>query len=102
MSKNEFTLSASELEALTGPVLKITDEDIGFLPEGGHKKQAEIHKLRELSYLLDKYTEAQKTSGMDKWFVPGTPFSIEACPKHKAFFEAGARYNQRMFMAANR
>ena len=52
--------------------------------------------------MLDKYEEARKLSGMRKWFVPGTPFSIDNCPKHKAFFESGALYGQRLFMAANR
>lgn len=66
------------------------------------KATNEFQRLAQLSQLLSQYNELSMTSGTDKWFVPGTPFSIDNCPKHKAFFEAGADYNERTFMAGNR
>lgn len=100
MSK-DFYLPDKALEAITAPSIDFTAESFGaVMGDGG--QQAEIHKLAELNSLLDRYIEAQKLSGMEKWFVPGTPFSIDSCPKHKTFFSAGQDYGQRLFMAANR
>lgn len=62
----------------------------------------EIANLANLKYLLSRYHTATETAGIKKWFVPGTPFGLEHCPKHAAFFKAGATYNERTFMAGNR
>jgi phage terminase large subunit-like protein len=62
----------------------------------------EVAKLASLVSLLDLYKQKSQESGVNKWFVPGTPFGIENCHKHKVFFEAGAKYNERTFMAGNR
>lgn len=62
----------------------------------------EASKLVRLLDTLSKYEAMIQNSGGDKWFVPNTPFSIDNCPKHKAFFDAGKIYNERMFMAGNR
>jgi phage terminase large subunit-like protein len=59
-------------------------------------------EIIELSKLLRDYTEAENNSGIDKWFVEGTPYSIDNCPKHKAFFDASGKYNELLFCAANR
>ena len=66
------------------------------------KAQAEFDKLLKLAAMMDKYEEISKAAGIDKWFVLGTPYGIENCPKHRAFFDAGAGYNERLFLAANR
>lgn len=100
--KTDFWLPEDELERITGPKVVITEGDFGFLGDKDIEREAEIVRLAELNKLLDKYEEASKLSGMAKWFQPGTPFSIDNCPKHKEFFRAGADYNQRLFMAANR
>lgn len=86
----DFIKPAFDLE--TGPVAT-TDED---------RAQAEISKLMKLAALMTKYEEVSKAAGIDKWFVIGTPFGIENCPKHRAFFDAGADYNERLFLAGNR
>ena len=97
----DFYLPDKALESITAPSLDFSNESFGMLiGDGGN--QAEIHKLAELNKLLDAYAETKKLSGMEKWFVPGTPFSITNCPKHKTFFDAGKDYGQRLFMAANR
>lgn len=59
----------------------------------------------ELNHILDlfsRYEALLDSAGTAKWFVPGTPFAIENCPKHEAFFAAGARYHERFFLAGNR
>lgn len=72
------------------------------LPGSTATNNTEIAKLQELISTLEKLNKVSEASGINKWFVPGTPFGIENCPKHKAFFDAGAVYNERMFMAGNR
>lgn len=86
-----------------GSSLSIGGLDIDLpMPQQDDGKVEEYRRLHRLSKLLETYKEASMTSGVGKWFVPGTPFSLDACPKHKAFFEAGAFYNERTFMAGNR
>lgn len=60
------------------------------------------HDLKQLVTLMEKYQDAYDSSGTAKWFVPGTPFGIERCPKHSAFFSSGSEYPERLFMAGNR
>lgn len=97
----DLYLPEDALAELRGDVPVFSADGEGMLG-GNDTEQAEIHRLAKLNYLLDKYTDTVKISGMDKWFKPGSPFSIDKCPKHKAFFEAGAIYGQRLFMASNR
>lgn len=52
--------------------------------------------------IAKRLAELDKTSGMDKWFSPTSKYPIETTPKHKAFFEAGKDYPERLFLAANR
>lgn len=68
----------------------------------GGDTSSEIAHLRKLHYLLRKHNELSNESGINKWFVPGTPFGIENCKKHSVFFEAGTKYNERVFLAGNR
>lgn len=66
------------------------------------KHNSELLRLQNLAALIDQYNLATQEAGHHKWFLPGTPFGIENCHKHRAFFEAGAKYNERLFMAGNR
>ena len=52
--------------------------------------------------IMKELESRDKFGGLNKWFVPGTPFSIDRLPKHRAFFEAGAHYDERFFCAGNR
>ena len=80
--------------------------DLSGLEQAGDavrtSKEAELAQLVRLQKLLEQYQTASQEAGIHKWFVPGTPFGIENCRKHRAFFEAGAVYNERLFLAANR
>lgn len=97
----ELWLPDSEINSLLSPNLDFTDESFGMIAGDGGQ-QASIHRLAELSAMLDKMEEMKKYSGMSKWFVPGTPFGIEHCPKHAAFFAAGDMYGERLLMGGNR
>lgn len=95
---SKFDLPDDALEGIIGKKLLIPDDGI----EGGSEQEHELAKLSRLSYLLDQYNKIAEESGVNKWFVPGTPYGIENCPKHRAFFDAGLTYNERTFMAGNR
>lgn len=56
-----------------------------------------IQKLLDLVRHIEKMEKEQGTS---KWFE--YPVSINDLPKHRAFFDAGKLYSERLFMAANR
>lgn len=60
------------------------------------------YDMKQFLALAEAYADKLETSGASKWFVPGTPFSIENCPKHREFFRAGKVFPERLFMAANR
>ena len=65
-------------------------------------KQHEAAELLQIVKLLEKYEDTTKASGVNKWFAPGTPFGIDILHKHRAFFDAGNKYGERLFMASNR
>lgn len=67
-----------------------------------NKEEAEIQRLNTLVNMLDRIEELSKAGGQNKWFLAGTPYGIEKLKKHKAFFDAGEKYGERLFMAANR
>ena len=97
---NKFEFSEDDISFLKNVQdFSFTD----FVPENSDDNAAsELAKLQRLAALISKYKEATNQAGIDKWFAPGTPFGIENCPKHRAFFEAGASYNERLFCAGNR
>ena len=95
---NNFSLNEEDLSLL------LPDSRLKFEEEPSQEtaKATELHTLLQLNSLLDEYEKRQKFSGMDKWFKPGTPFGIDKLPKHKAFFDAGKDYGQRLLMGGNR
>lgn len=101
---SKFDLSDNDLKDVIPQKVALSDISVDeFIPENGNRNaEAELAQLRQLHYLLQKYDQVGSEAGINKWFVPGTPFGIENCPKHRAFFEAGAKYNERTFMAGNR
>lgn len=101
---SKLDLSSADLKEFMGEAVSFSSEGVEeFLPEAGSKSpDQELARLSRLNYLLKKYDEVAREGGTEKWFIPGTPFGIDHCPKHKAFFDAGAIYNERTFMAGNR
>jgi phage terminase large subunit-like protein len=63
---------------------------------------ADARSMQEFLELIELREKLLENAGTGKWFVPGTPYGIENCPKHRAFFDAGADYKERLFMASNR
>jgi phage terminase large subunit-like protein len=73
-----------------------------------HEASSEVkvaNNATDIAKLL-RYTEllrdAEKFNGFRKWFVPGSPYGIDALPKHRTFLFSGSDYRQRYFSAANR
>jgi phage terminase large subunit-like protein len=66
------------------------------------EKAPSVIKLAEFKKIYETYERKLLEAGTAKWFIPGTPYSIDNCPRHKAFFEAGATYPERIFLAGNR
>lgn len=67
-----------------------------------HNPQADARTLARVVALAEQIEEMEKTAGTSKWFDPNGSFPIETLPKHKAFFDAGRDYPERLFMAGNR
>lgn len=100
MSTDKFQITPEELKSEMGTFPAFTDGEV--LPVELDAVSHEIGKLSQLIKTMEQYNLATQQSGIHKWFVKGTPFGIENCPKHSAFFKAGLNYNERMFMAGNR
>lgn len=77
----------------------VGSELLANLKEGRGYTNSDRQRLAEL---LSELSERDKYGGYRKWYVPGTPFGIDKLPKHKAFFDAGAKYDERLFAAGNR
>lgn len=58
--------------------------------------------IQELEELLQELQERMGTAGVEKWYVPGGPYSIEKLPKHKAFFDATKDYREVLLLGGNR
>lgn len=90
----EFVESLATLEPMTS-----TEEiEIG-LPtiQIARGEQQNLAKILDLVHRLE---EQEKQKGQYKWFED--PYPIDSLPKHKAFFEAGKTYPERLFMGGNR
>jgi phage terminase large subunit-like protein len=102
--KNKFdTLDLDKVLA----AIQIDSTDMGEVSEDTLSqfevsKTKDANSIKRLLSLMEKYDAALKSAGPSKWFVPGTPFEIDACKKHKLFFKTGSTYNERCFMASNR
>lgn len=64
--------------------------------------KADNQAMQNFLAMIDELEKREAGAGTAKWFVPGTPYGIENCKKHKAFFDAGATYKERIFLASNR
>lgn len=67
-----------------------------------NSKSCNAHDKQRIIDILNELERRDKFGGYNRWFVPGTPYGIENLPKHRAFFEAGATYDERFFCAGNR
>lgn len=65
-----------------------------------HTTKSDARNLQDLLNYIDQLTAMDSLAGTGKWFE--NPYPIDSLPKHKAFFDAGTKYPERLFMAANR
>lgn len=86
----QLLAAASNEEAMNKLALKINEGT------------ADYRTIQEFLDMMERYEKELASSGTRKWFVPGSPFDINICTKHKAFFEAGKDYPERIFLASNR
>ncbi len=95
----------NEINDLSLMVMDLDTPDATLLRDvapGLDMSKTDARTLYAVTKLMELYEEKLSTSGTSKWFVPGTPYGIEHCPKHKLFFEAGKNYYERVFAASNR
>lgn len=59
-------------------------------------------KLRRILNHLKKIESGVVTGGTNKWFSEDSDFPISQLPKHKAFFDAGAQFSERLALSGNR
>lgn len=62
--------------------------------------KADARSIQEILNLISRIEKENAEQGTLKWFED--PYGIETLPKHKAFFDASAKYNEICFLAANR
>lgn len=62
--------------------------------------KSDAKSIAKLLELIQKLEKMQAEVGTAKWFED--PYPITTLPKHKAFFDASADYNEVLFMAGNR
>lgn len=84
------------------PQLRSDNEEIEEELPPTFKVGGDARSLERVLKLIEQYEAAQKVSGNQKWFEPDGEYPISSCPKHEAFFAAGKKYPERLFMAANR
>ena len=68
----------------------------------GSNKGGDSAAYRRVIDLIKRVNELTVTSGIGKWFSKESGYPIESLPKHRAFFDAGAEYSERLALAANR
>lgn len=65
-------------------------------------KQLQNAEASRVIELIDAYEQLEEVSGIRKYFLEGTPYSIDNLPKHKAFFKATADYRETLMLGGNR
>lgn len=66
------------------------------------EKTLNPQKLAKLVDSLRKYEASIREGGTVKWFSEESEYPIADLPKHKAFFDAGAQYPERLALSGNR
>lgn len=92
----DFTASLAQLEGRNA-----VEEIRNSLPKINANRQ-DLATIRRVTELIQQIQTMDQESGTQKWFDPDGKYPIDTLPKHKAFFEAGKLYPERLFMAGNR
>lgn len=103
MSTSKLPPTNDDLDTLTFSFGDDTDDTPDVFTFGEQSEDsAKLIEMLELLESVESVENAKRYTGFRRWFVPGSPFSIENLPKHKAWFAAGASYRERYFSASNR
>lgn len=94
----DFKDSLAGLDTGEGVVEAIRQQ----LASAATSTKQDAQSLKRLLDLMQRMEVANSESGTHKWFAVDGEYPIYSLPKHKAFFDAGASYPERLFMAANR
>ena len=94
---DEFLDGLKGLEDGTSNQLDLITSSI---PTSKVSNRADARSLKEVLELVALIEKQEQERGMFKWFE--NPYGIDTLPKHKAFFDASANYNEICFLAANR
>lgn len=94
----DFASSLSGLDNGEGVVEAIRQQ----LASAATSSKQDAQSLKRLLELMQRMEVTHTESGTTKWFAEDGQYPIDTLPKHKAFFDAGAEYPERLFMAANR
>jgi len=94
---NEFLDGLKGLEDGTSNQLDLITSSI---PASKVSNRADARSLKEVLELVALIEKQEQERGTFKWFE--NPYGIDTLPKHKAFFDASASYNEICFLAANR
>jgi Bacteriophage terminase large (ATPase) subunit and inactivated derivatives len=94
----DFISSLGGLETGAGVLETIRNE----LASSATSSKQDAQSLKRLLDLMQRMEVEGQESGMRKWYPAEGEYSIFNLPKHKAFFDAGHDYPERLFMAANR
>lgn len=92
----DFLASLDQLEGRNA-----IEEIRNSLPKINANRQ-DVRTLKRITELVKQIHEMEQQAGTEKWFDPNGKYPIDTLPKHKAFFEAGLVYPERLFMAGNR
>lgn len=96
---DDFLLSLKEAEFISTANTVIDELREVVKPKAARQDARSMQQLLEL---VARMEEINSTSGVQKWFPDTGEYSIHNLPKHKAFFDAGKDYPERLFMASNR
>lgn len=64
--------------------------------------KVDVDELQMLVRDLDKLEEYDRNAGLEKWFVPGSEYGIQALPKHAAAIGATKDYRETLVLGGNR
>lgn len=90
------------LREMEGEQSKTVEQFQKALNQSISESKQDAHSLNRVLTLVRRLEKVEADSGTDKWFNPTGLYPITMFPKHKAFFDAGKIYPERLLMAANR
>jgi len=96
-------MQPNDIDALLGSISTQSFKDqVKEVAPSLELSDSNARAMQSLVDLVESYQNSLENSGTGKWFVDGSTYSIENCPKHSAFFTASKAYTETLFIAGNR